>query len=298
MKRLCLAAVAALAAAPSAFAHAILDGGPLTAGATAELSIRIGHGCDGAATDAVIVTFPDGVTAAQPMAKPGWTVEAFGDPAAPAGIAWTGGSLPDALYDRFPFRVAVGAAAAGTELAFPVIQRCGETEIAWSEIAAPGVDPHTLQSPAPTVTVAAASPDPASFSAGALTVTEPWARATPPGAGVGGVYAMIANGSGADIRLTGGSTPMATEVEIHSMSVENNVMRMAEVEGGLPIPAGGAVAFEPGGYHIMLQGLVAPLVEGASFPLTLTFSDDTTLTLSVPVRSLTGQPAAPAEHQH
>ena len=47
-------------------------------------------------------------------------------------------------------------------------------------------------------------------------------------------------------------------------------MKMRQVDA-VPLPAGQAVTLSPGGYHIMLVDLKAPLVAGQSFPLTLTF---------------------------
>ena len=50
----------------------------------------------------------------------------------------------------------------------------------------------------------------------------------------------------------------------------DGVMKMREVEG-LELKPGDMITFAPGGYHIMLIGLKAPLKVGDSFPLTLTF---------------------------
>jgi copper(I)-binding protein len=282
-----LAAALAFLAAPSALAQPVIEGGPVPLDAIVEFSIRIDAGCGGAATDTVIVGLPPaGLSSVQPMAKPGWTIEIVGDGEQPTGIAWTGGPLLDGQYDRFTFRAAIGGLAEGTELAFPVVQRCGAAEVVWDGAAAPTVQVQPAEAAVPT-----------SFETGAITAIEPWARATPPGAAVGGVYLSVANAADGELLLTGGSTPVADLVEIHSMRVENNVMRMSEVEGGLPLPPGGIVALEPGGFHLMLQGLLTPLVEGTTFPLTLTFGDGATLDITVQVRSLTGEVVEP-EHQH
>jgi len=134
----------------------------------------------------------------------------------------------------------------------------------------------------------------------AVTIESPWARATAPGATAGGAYATLVNAAAAEIRLLGGSTPMAARVEVHEMTMEGQVMRMRPVEGGLAIPAGGEAALAPGGYHLMLLELNQPLVEGSSFPLTLDFSDGSSVTVSVTVLGLAAQgpAAAAANHQH
>jgi periplasmic copper chaperone A len=100
-------------------------------------------------------------------------------------------------------------------------------------------------------------------------ITDVWARATPGGAQAAAAYATVIAPAGD--RLTGASTPAAQKAEIHSMSMDNGVMKMRSVEG-LDLPAGQQVTLKPGGYHIMLTGLAKPLVEGQSFPLTLNFA--------------------------
>jgi periplasmic copper chaperone A len=64
------------------------------------------------------------------------------------------------------------------------------------------------------------------------------------------------------------------------------------------VPAGKTVELKPGGYHVMLMGLVAPLKEGETVPVTLTFKakDGKTQTVEVkaPVRALTAGAKAPA----
>jgi periplasmic copper chaperone A len=100
------------------------------------------------------------------------------------------------------------------------------------------------------------------YKAGALVIHHPWTRATAPGAPVAGGYAEIKNtGTEAD-RLVSARLEAAGEVEIHSMSMEGDVMKMAELPDGLEIPAGGAVKLAPGGFHMMFLDLKAPLVEG------------------------------------
>ena len=68
-----------------------------------------------------------------------------------------------------------------------------------------------------------------------LTLAQPWSRATPGGAKVGGGYLSITNTGAASDRLIGGSFPLASKVEVHEMRMEGDVMRMKPVEGGLEI---------------------------------------------------------------
>jgi copper(I)-binding protein len=135
--------------------------------------------------------------------------------------------------------------------------------------------------------VAACSPAPQS-TPGALSVVEPWTMATPPGAAVGVGYMTIRNQTGAAVRLTGGESPAAQRVEVHSMSMDGGVMTMRPVEGGLEIPVGGAIELKPDGLHLMLIGLKAPLTEGGSIPLTLVFDNGTRIDAPLTVREMGG----------
>ena len=82
----------------------------------------------------------------------------------------------------------------------------------------------------------------------------------------------IANTGTAADRLTGGSTPVAGRVEIHTMSMDGGVMRMRQLKDGLEIPAGGEATLKPGSFHVMLMDLKQPLKAGDTVPLTLTFT--------------------------
>jgi hypothetical protein len=107
--------------------------------------------------------------------------------------------------------------------------------------------------------------------AGPLKISAPWARATPKGAAVGGGYMTITNTGTAPDRLIGGSTDVAGKFEIHEMKMDNGVMKMRPVEGGLEIKPGQTVKLDPGGYHIMLMGMKQQLKEGEHFKATLDF---------------------------
>jgi copper(I)-binding protein len=125
-----------------------------------------------------------------------------------------------------------------------------------------------------TILIAACNqtPDaPAATEAAAIAIAEPWSRDTAEGQNAGGAFMTIANTGTAADRLTGGSSPVAGRVEIHTMTMENDVMRMRQLEDGLEIPAGGEVTLKPGTFHVMLMDLKQPLKAGDKVPLTLTF---------------------------
>jgi copper(I)-binding protein len=106
--------------------------------------------------------------------------------------------------------------------------------------------------------------------AGEPAVVDAWARATPPGTDVAAAYLTIDNRSGAADRLLGASSGAAGSVEIHETGREGDVMKMRKVEP-LDVAAGDRVTFQPGGLHVMLAGLRAPLKQGERLPLTLRF---------------------------
>jgi periplasmic copper chaperone A len=123
-----------------------------------------------------------------------------------------------------------------------------------------------------------------------IIVEQPWSRATPSGAKTGAVYMTIDNKSGTADRLTGASSDVADKLQIHEMKVENGVMQMREIAGGLPIPANGSVVLKPGSYHVMLIGLKKPLAAGEKFPLTLTFENAGNISVTVPVQAMGAAP--------
>jgi copper(I)-binding protein len=108
--------------------------------------------------------------------------------------------------------------------------------------------------------------------AGDLVLSGLWTRATPPGAPTAGGYLTITNKGTEPDTLNAVASPGAAKAELHVMQMKDGVMTMRAVDGGVPIPAGGSVALAPSGYHIMFIGPKAPLKEGETFPVTLTFA--------------------------
>lgn len=107
-----------------------------------------------------------------------------------------------------------------------------------------------------------------------------WARATVPGQSVAGAYLQITSGN--DARLVKIETPVARAAELHSMKMDNGVMRMRAVDS-LPLPARETVTLVPGGYHLMLIDIKQQLKPGDSVPLRLTIQqwDGRAVVLSV-----------------
>lgn len=107
--------------------------------------------------------------------------------------------------------------------------------------------------------------------AGDLVITQAWSRATPGGAKVGGGYLTIENKGSTPDRLIGGSADVAARVQVHEMSMNNGVMTMRPVDGGLVIEPGKTVKLSPGGLHLMMLDLKGALKQGEKLPVTLEF---------------------------
>jgi copper(I)-binding protein len=157
-------------------------------------------------------------------------------------------------------------------------------------------------------------------AAAAIEITDAWARQSPMGTTVGAVFMNIT--AAQDDALVGASVSedVAGTVEVHEtvmaeeptdeestettmggddmtddttettmggddMGGEDDMgtMTMQQVDS-VDLPAGETVALEPGGYHIMLLDLVAPLEVGAEVEVTLSFESGATKTVVAEVR--------------
>jgi len=134
-----------------------------------------------------------------------------------------------------------------------------------------------------------------------IKVDDAWVRATVPSQHATGVFMRLT--SNAAGRLVGVESQAAKHVEIHEMAMQDNVMKMRQVPG-IDLPAGQPVELKPGGYHVMLLGLKAPLNVGDKVPVTLKFEQGGKLLeqrVEAEVRGLTA-PAhgggAAANHKH
>jgi copper(I)-binding protein len=112
----------------------------------------------------------------------------------------------------------------------------------------------------------------ADVTIGQLKISAPWARATPKGAPVGGGYLTITNMGSEPDRLVAVASAVSRNGEVHQLSMDNGVMKMRPVSGGLEIKPNETVTLSPGGYHIMFTGLQKPLKQGDHFQATLTFA--------------------------
>jgi periplasmic copper chaperone A len=124
-----------------------------------------------------------------------------------------------------------------------------------------------------------------------VTVNAPWVRGTVQGQKATGAFMQLKSAEGAT--LVAAETPVAGVVEIHEMTMDNNVMRMRAVPK-LDLPAGQAVDLKPGGYHVMLMDLKQPLKKGDSVPIKLKFQGKDGRPQEVEVKAEVRDLAAPS----
>lgn len=128
-----------------------------------------------------------------------------------------------------------------------------------------------------------------------VTVTDAWARATVQGQKATGAFMKITAKDNA--KLVGVSSPVAGVAEIHEMKMDKDVMRMNALPNGLDLPAGKAVELKPGGYHVMLMDLKAPLAKDSTVPVTLMFEDVKGVKSKVELKVQVGMQAPMMQHQ-
>ncbi|PDT37606.1 hypothetical protein CO671_05505 [Rhizobium sp. M10] len=331
MKTIKTFALAALlsATAFAAEAHMTFLNKEATQETTILATLQLPHGCDGKATTEVRVKLPEGFVFAKPQPKAGWELEVIkgdyqktydnhGDKVKTGAveIRWKNGNLSDDFYDTFVIQGKVSGIAAGTSLAFPVIQMCGDAVAAWDQVAKDGSDPHGMKNPAPLLKIVAgdshghdhdmagmdmgktgmdmsgmgaAVPAGETVKAGDLEISGGFAKAMLPGQPVGGGFFTVRNSGQADDRLVSVSSPAAGEVQIHAMETKDNVMRMRQLKDGIAIAAGETVKLKPGNLHLMFQKVKTPFKQGDTVPVTLTFEKAGKVDLVLQVLSAQGK---------
>lgn len=133
------------------------------------------------------------------------------------------------------------------------------------------------------------------YSAGALKIDHPWARATPGAITTGAVYLSVTATGDAPDRLIGAATPRAAKAELHTQIMDGDVMKMRALSA-IEINPGEPAMLKPGSMHIMLVGLTAPLREKDRFPLTLTFEKAGKVEVEVLVESAGARDAGHDAH--
>lgn len=117
-----------------------------------------------------------------------------------------------------------------------------------------------------------------------IMVRDAYVRSSTPSSPTGAAFMGLTNSGAEDDRLVAASSDVAGRVELHTHTEDaNGVMRMGEVEGGIPVPAGKTVMLKRGGLHVMFMGLTAPLVQDSEIDVTLTFEKAGAVQVKIPV---------------
>jgi periplasmic copper chaperone A len=126
----------------------------------------------------------------------------------------------------------------------------------------------------------------ADYDVGSIHISEPWSRATPKGASTGAAYMTLTNNGKTPDRVNCVSSDASAECQIHSMTMDNGVMQMRPVEGGLEIKPGETVTLKPGSFHVMLLNLKHPLEQGNAMKATLKFDSAGTVDVEYPILAI------------
>jgi copper(I)-binding protein len=104
-----------------------------------------------------------------------------------------------------------------------------------------------------------------------INISRPWARAaSATDLKAAGFVTLANNGREAD-RLVAAASPLAEKIEIHGIKVVGPGIAMRPLEKGVGLPPDTIITLKPRGYHLLLQGLKAPLAKGQQVPVTLSF---------------------------
>lgn len=137
------------------------------------------------------------------------------------------------------------------------------------------------------------------YSKGSIKIEQPWSRATPGGAKVGGGFMKITNTSSAPDRLVEVKTDVSGVVEIHEMKMVDGVMKMRALGTGIDIAPGKTIELKPGSYHVMFIDLKKPLVKDKPFKATLVFEKAGEIPVEFEVAPIGARtPAGGSGHEH
>ncbi len=124
-------------------------------------------------------------------------------------------------------------------------------------------------------------------AAASVSISDAWVKSAE--SGMSAAFGELTNASDADLTVVSASTEASSMLELHeTVENESGEMVMRQIEGGFVIPSDGDLSLEPGGNHIMMMDLTAPLVAGQNVTFTLTFSDDSVYEFTAPVKDYSG----------
>lgn len=132
-----------------------------------------------------------------------------------------------------------------------------------------------------------------------LTLSEGWIRQAPPSAPVLAAYGRLHHQAERPVVITAAAAAEFGRVELHSMSMDDGVMRMRKLDS-LEVPVGGELVLEPGGLHLMLFEPARALTAGEQITLTLAVCGNQSQDVQFEVRASApdGKPGDADDHHH
>ena len=135
------------------------------------------------------------------------------------------------------------------------------------------------------------------LAAAEVNVDGAYVRAVPPGQMNSAAFMQLTNHDNQDISLIAATSDAAKNVELHTHTQDNGVMRMRQINE-IKLPSEQKVTLQPGGLHIMLIGLTRNLTTGENINLSLTFSDDSQQSLQIPIKDIMSMGSHKMMHKH
>jgi copper(I)-binding protein len=126
------------------------------------------------------------------------------------------------------------------------------------------------------------------FKIGGIEIANPYARAMPAGAKVGGGYLKLTNNGSVDDRLISATSDRAGSIQLHEMKIDDGVMIMRELERGITVAKGETVELKPGGFHVMFIDVKQPFKQGEDVKVAMTFEKAGTVEVDFVVEVPTG----------
>lgn len=118
-----------------------------------------------------------------------------------------------------------------------------------------------------------------------IQIKDGFVREVPPNQTISAAFMTIQNNDLSDHKVVSASSPAAKIVELHTHTHENGMMKMRQIPQ-IDLPAGADAMLKPGGLHIMLIDLTAPLATDKPVPVTIKFEDGSEKTMELPVKSV------------
>lgn len=123
-----------------------------------------------------------------------------------------------------------------------------------------------------------------------IQIRNAYARSGMPGSSSGAAFMTIVNTGPGNDRLIGVATEAARKIELHANIVVDGIAQMRPLEDGIALPAGTLTQLMRGGDHVMLMGLVVPLVQDETIRITLIFEEAGEMLVDIPVDYLAIDP--------